>query len=102
MRQLSLKISDALYDQLILKAKAMGQLKMSDALRILLQESVQSPRVSSEHRLHRKLLHYQVTTYYMLQAHLINNFDKGLELNEQAHDKAKKVLQTLLKKPKAE
>ena len=34
----------------------------------------------------------------MLQAHLLNNFAEGEALNDQAHDKAAKMLQALLKK----
>lgn len=98
MRHLSVKIPDELYEQLKVKAHEMGH-KMSDALRLLLQDVLEAPQTKAHNKLYQKLLHYNVTTYYLLQSHLLNSFEQeGIELNEQAHQKAQEVLNDLFKK----
>jgi metal-responsive CopG/Arc/MetJ family transcriptional regulator len=98
MRHLSVKIPDDLYEQLEQKAKAMGQVKISDALRLLLQDILQSSTAKTEQKRYQQLLHYQLATYYMVQSHLVQSFEKGLELNDTAHAKAHELLQEILKK----
>ena len=99
MRHLSVKIPDDLYQKLEQKAKELGQVKMSDALRLLLQDVLGSPDAAKiEQKRYQQLLHYQVTTYHMVQAQLIQTFEQGVALNDKAHKEAQAVLSTLLKK----
>ena len=100
MPLLSVQITPTLHKSLKQKAKEMGGLKMSDAVRILLQNaldtSVQSHPMQHQ-KLHQQLLHYNITSYYMLQAHLLNSFEEGQQLNDAAHKKAAKILDNLSK-----
>ena len=98
MPQLSVQISEALHKSLERKALEMGGLRISDAVRSLLQNALEQPDVAQDRKLHKQLLHYNIASYYMLQEHLLNNFEEGEALNDQAHDKAAKILQALLKK----
>ena len=99
MPLLSVQITPTLHKSLKQKAKEMGGLKMSDAVRILLQNALDTTghHPIQSQKLPRKLLHYNITSYYMLQAHLINSFDDGQQLNDAAHKKAAKILENVLK-----
>lgn len=97
MPLLSVKISAALQKSLARKAKEMGGLSLSDAVRVLLQDALEQPDDSQDKKLQQQLLHYSLTTYYMLQAHLVNSFDEWEKLNDEAHGQANKVLERLLK-----
>ena len=98
MHHLSVKIPETLYQKLEQRAKAMGQVKMSDTLRLLLQEILDAPDAAKiEQKRHEQLLHYQVTTYHMVQAYLIQSFEQGIALSDKAHEEAQKVLHRLLK-----
>jgi hypothetical protein len=99
MPHLSVKISEALYQQLQAKAKEMGH-TLSDAIRLLLEDILETPQTKAQNKLYQNLLHYQVSSYYLLQNHLLNSFEKaqGIALNEAAHQKAQAVLTDLFKK----
>ncbi len=101
MPLLSVQITPTLHKSLKQKAKDMGGLKMSDAVRILLQKALDTTGQShyaQEPKLQQQLLHYNITSYYMLQAHLLNSFEEGQQLNDSAHKKASAVLEKLSKK----
>lgn len=97
MPVLSVQIPDALQHQIETKAKQLGNLKISEVVRLLLQEALEYPTAHAENNLNHKLLHYSMTTYYLIQAQLIHSFKEGAELNEAAHQKAKQILDALLK-----
>ncbi len=94
----ALAIGTNLRSGLAYKAKEMGGFSVSDAVRVLLQNALEQPNAKEERKLLKQLLRYNITAYYMIQLHLINTFEEGLKLNDQAHDKANKVLEELLKK----
>ena len=98
MPVLSVKIQETLYQQLAAKAKAMGELKISEVVRLLLQEALEKPDLKDHPKLNQKLLHYSITTYYLVQAHLIQNLKEGATLNESAHQKANQICEALFKK----
>ncbi len=99
MPLLSVKISEELQKSLARKAREMGSgFSVSDAVRVLLQNALEQPDAKEDRKLHKQLLRYNITAYYMIQLHLVNTFEEGLKLNDQAHDKASKVLEELLKK----
>ena len=99
MPLLSVQITPTLHKSLKQKAKEMGGLKISDAVRILLQKALDTTQSNDAQipKLHQQLLHYNITSYYMLQAHLLNSFDEGQQLNDAAHKKAAKILDNLSK-----
>ncbi len=98
MPQLSVQVSDGLYKNLERKAKDMGGFSISDAVRVLLQNALEQPDAKEDRKLHKQLLHYCISTYYMVQTHLLSEFEEGQELNDEAHGKANKVLEGLWKK----
>jgi Arc/MetJ-type ribon-helix-helix transcriptional regulator len=98
MPQLSVQISEALQKSLERKAKDMGGFSISDAVRILLQNALEQPDAKADRKLHKQLLHYSISSYYMVQALLLNEFEEGQALNDEAHEKANGVLEKLLKK----
>ncbi len=99
MPLLSVKISEALQKSLARKAKEMGAgFSVSDAVRVLLQNALEQPDAKEDWKLHKQLLHYMISTYYMVQTHLLSEFEDGQELNDEAHKKANEVLESLLKK----
>jgi hypothetical protein len=99
MPVLSVQIPDALQHRLEAKAKHLGNLKISEVVRLLLQEALEQPTTHANHKLNQKLLHYTMTSYYMIQAQLIHSFKEGAELNEAAHQKANHILGELFKTP---
>ncbi len=98
MPHISLKISEGLYQQLKLKAKEMGDLKISDAVRILLRSAIENQAPKDDKKLLKRALHYAITTYYLVQEQLLDSSKKGSSLNDAAHQKADLVIESLLKK----
>ena len=101
MPLLSVQITPVLHKNLKQKAKEMGGLKISDTVRILLQNALnvsEQPNNAQIQKLHQQLLHYNIATYYMVQTHLLSEFEEGEELNDEAHQKANKILERLLQK----
>ncbi len=99
MPLLSVQISEALQKSLVRKAKEMGGgFSISDAVRVLLQNALEQPDAKDDRKLHKQLLHYCISTYYMVQTHLLSEFEEGDKLNDEAHKKANEVLESLLKK----
>jgi antitoxin component of RelBE/YafQ-DinJ toxin-antitoxin module len=95
MANISIKVPDDLYEQLKQKAHAMGELKLSDALRILLKAAVENPTDLTNRKAKGKELQYLVTTYYLVNEYITSLEGKGTKLNNAAHKKAEKALADL-------
>ena len=98
MPQISVKISEHLNQQLLQKAREMGGIKISDAVRILLQNALEGSTSKNDKNLIKKSLHYAVTSYYMLQEFILTESKEGTALNDAAHEKAEQIVGNLLKK----
>jgi Arc/MetJ-type ribon-helix-helix transcriptional regulator len=97
-RATSIRLPNHLYEKLEQKAQELGGIGMSDTVRSLLQMALEQPDPKEDKKLLKQLLHYNIATYYMVQTHLLSEFEEGEELNDEAHQKANKILERLLQK----
>jgi hypothetical protein len=97
MGQLSVIIPKELDHKLKLKAKEMN-LKKSDTIRLLLHSALENDVPSSASKANSKELQCLVTTYHLLNEYLLSLGDKGIKMNNLAHEKANKVIAALIKK----
>jgi len=98
---LSAKIPEDLYKQLKAKTKEMGLPQkgaISEVVRLLLSTALKSDQPHSNTKIQNKILEHTVTIYYLLKEYVKNQLgENGAKLNNLAHDKCEKVLETLLK-----
>ena len=98
MPQISLRIPKELDNKLKLKAKEMNLLKKSDVIRALLWSALKEDATSSASKFNAKELQCLVTTYQLLNEYILSLGDKGTKMNNQAHEKANKILAAMVKK----
>jgi len=92
MRHLSVKIPESLYQQLKRKAQAMGNLKVSEALRILLCAGIDTPILDPKS-------HYELKTYALIHEAILSLVEDPDSLINRANQQAKKLAETMLKPP---
>jgi len=103
MPQISLRIPKELDKKLELKVKEMNLLKKSDetksdVIRALLWSALEGDAASPTSKLNAKELQCLVTTYQLLNEYILSLGDKGTKMNNQAHEKANKILAAMMKK----
>jgi hypothetical protein len=97
-RVTSLRLPHHLYEKLEQKAQALGGIGMSDTVRSLLQMALEQPDPKEDKKLLKQLLHYNIATYYMVQTHLLSEFEEGAALNDEAHEKTNKMMERLFQR----
>jgi hypothetical protein len=101
MHNFSAKIPDELYKRLKAKAKEMGLPQkgaMSEVVRLLLSAALKPDQSQFNTKIQNKILEHTVTTYYLMKEYVKNQLgENGSKLNNLAHDKGEKALETLLK-----
>ena len=95
MANISVQISDELHKKLVRKAHEIGDLKLSDTIRILLKMALEIPNPFSGAKPKNKELQYLITTYHLVNEFVSSLEDKGTKINNAAHKKAEKVLAEL-------
>lgn len=90
---------DAQYEQLELKFEEMGDIGISETIRILLSWSLENtqldflnttrknaPTEISE-KIQNKILQHVVTSYYLIKGQIVSSGEEGLQRNKLAHEK---------------
>src|SRR5947209_1689245 len=100
MRQISLKISDHLYQELELKTQSL-EMNFSDVLRDVLKiglqhfgikNSLESTSKVLENSSQKQAIGYTIFSYCLLEEFIKSYAESGSELCDKAHAKAEKLL----------
>jgi hypothetical protein len=107
----SVRLPKDLYEQVELKSEEMGNIGISETIRILLSLSVKNPPldflnsekadVELNNKIQYKILHNVVTCYYLLREQLVHT-EEGLERNRTAHERSKTAMAKILGQISAE
>ena len=92
MRHLSVKIPELLYQKLEKKAENMGNLNLSEALRILLCAAVDNPNLES-------VSHYDIKTYALLNEAILSLVAESDTLISRAQQQAQQLIATIAQDP---
>ena len=102
MEQISLKLPESLHQQLLLKKQELGKNELSDTIRFLLIEALKKPSIiptqSSTNKLERKAANYTIMAYCLIEKFLSASVKNGQILSDEAHQKAEKLINSLLQK----
>ena len=101
MPQISLKLSEHLYQEVLLTMQDMGLENVSDTIRALLQAALETPTFSSKKltdKLQKKSATYAIMAYCLMEKFLSTSAKNGQTLSEDAHDKAEKLINNLILK----
>lgn len=98
MPQLSLKLPEPLYQELLLKKEALGLDNMSDVIRFLLRQSLENPSPTLSDRYQKRALSYSIMSYCLIEEGFLNLAEEGSELCDQALKKAQKLINKELQK----
>jgi len=106
MPQISLKLSEQLYEELLLKKEELKRDDVSDVIRYLLRSALENHesenvKVSSQ-KMQRHALTYALMSYCLIEESLLNLAEDGSELCETAQKKAEKLFKSLMKKSPTE
>jgi len=101
----SVRLPKDLYEQVELKSEEMGDIGVSETIRILLSSSVKSPhldflnseKVETElnNKIQYKILQNVIACYYLLKEQMIYT-KEGLERDHKAHERTKKAIEKIL------
>lgn len=104
----SIRLPKNLYEQLELKSEEMGDIGVSETIRILLSASLQSPdldflnpekaAIELNNKIQYKILQNVVACYYLLKEQLVHT-EEGLERDRTAHERTKKAMAKILGQP---
>lgn len=102
MYHLSVMISEPLYQQLE-RISQEENAKMSDLVRMILQEGIESHRVKKEnkvaiHKLQDVVINYAIMTYCLVEEGMQSLVTEGKMLSEKSHTKAEKLIGRFLDK----
>lgn len=101
----SVRLPKDLYKQLELKSEELGNIGVSETIRILLSSSVKSPhldflnpaKVDTElnNKIQYKILQNVIACYYLLKEQIVHT-EEGLERDHTAHERTKKAMEKIL------
>lgn len=101
----SVRLPKDLYEQIELKSEEMGNIGVSETIRILLSSSVKNTpldflnpektEIELNSKIQYKILQNVVTCYYLLKEQLVHT-EEGLERDRTAHERGKKAMEKIL------
>ncbi len=101
----SVRLPKDLYEQVKLKSEEMGDIGVSETIRILLSASVKSPhldflnpeKVETElnNKTQYKILQNVIACYYLLKEQMAHT-EEGLKRDHTAHERSKKAMEKIL------
>lgn len=104
----SIRLPKNLYEQLELKSEEMGDIGVSETIRVLLSASLQNPDLDFlnpekaekelNNKIQYKILQNVVACYYLIKEQLVHT-EEGLERDHTAHERAKKAMVKILGQP---
>ena len=103
----SVRLSRDLYEQVELKSEEMGNIGVSETIRILLSSSVKNSHldflnskkteIELSDKIQYKILQNVITCYYLLKEQMIHS-EEGLKRDHAAHERSKKAIEKILGK----
>ena len=101
----SIRLPKALYEQLELKSQEMGDIGVSETIRILLSSSLENPHlnflnpkkaeIELNNKIQYKILQNVIACYYLLKEQMVHT-EEGLERDHTAHERGKKAVEKIL------
>ncbi len=101
----SIRLPKVLYEQLESKSEEMGNIGVSETIRILLSEALQNPRldflnpekaaIELNNKIQYKILQNVVTCYYLLKDQ-IEHSEESLERDRAAHERSRQAIEKIL------
>ena len=101
----SIRLPKNLYEQLELKSEEMGDIGVSETIRVLLSASLQNTdldflnpekaAIELNNKIQHKILHNVVACYYLLKEQM-DHTEEGLERDRTAHERTKKAMEKIL------
>lgn len=102
MQKISLKVSEHLHQQLLITMQEMGLDNVSDTVRLLLHSALENQATvaseSSTNRLQKKAAGYTIMAYCLIEKFLSTSVKNGQTLSNEAHDKAEKLINSMVQK----
>lgn len=106
----SVRLPKDLYEQLELKSEEMGDIGISETIRILLSWSLENPQLDFlnttrknapteiSEKIQNKILQHVVTSYYLIKGQIVSSGEEGLQRNKLAHEKGEKAMLKILER----
>ncbi len=101
----SVRLPKDLYEQIELKSEELGDIGVSETIRILLSSSIKSPhldflnpeKVETElnNKIQYKILQNVIACYYLLKEQMVYT-EEGLKRDHIAHERAEKAMEKIL------
>lgn len=101
----SVRLPKDLYEQVELKSEEMGDIGVSETIRILLSSSVKNTHldflnpkkaeIELNNKIQYKILQNVIACYYLLKEQMVHT-EEGLERNHTAHERTKKAMAKIL------
>lgn len=101
----SVRLPKDLYDQVESKSEEMGDIGVSETIRVLLNESLKNPRldflnpektaIELNNKIQYKILQNVVTCYYLLKDQ-IEHSEESLERDRAAHERSRQAIERIL------
>ena len=101
----SVRLPKDLYEQVESKSEEMGDIGVSETIRILLSEALKNPRldflnpekpaIEPNNKIQYKILQNVIACYYLLKEQMVHT-EEGLERDHTAHEKGKKAMEKIL------
>jgi predicted transcriptional regulator len=102
MPKKTIKLSEPLYQQVLLTMQERGLDNVSDTIRLLLHLALENQTTtaskSPSSRLQKKAASYTIMAYCLIEKFLITSVKNGQILTDEAHDKAEKLINSLIQK----
>ena len=101
----SVRLPKDLYEQVELKSEEMGDIGVSETIRVLLSSAVKDPHldflnpekteIELNNKIQYKILQNVVTCYYLLKEQMIHS-EEGRKRDHTAHERGKKAMEKIL------
>ncbi len=107
----SVRLSKDLYEQVELKSEALGDIGVSETVRILLSSAVKNShldflnrektKIELNNKIQYKILQNVIACYYLLKEQMIHT-EEGLKRDHTAHERTKKAMEKILEQHPSE
>ncbi len=102
MQPVSLKISEPMYQQLLIKKEELSIGNISDVIRFLLRFALENyakePTRKHQDKLQKQVLSYAIMSHCLIEQSVLTLAEDGPQLQERANTKAEKLINSLLQK----
>jgi len=102
----SVRLPKDLYEQVELKSEEMGDIGVSETIRVLLSSAIKNSNLGFlnsdkaemelNNKIQYKILQNVIACYYLLKEQMVHT-EEGLERDHTAHERTKKALEKILK-----